>query len=217
MPPRLSSSLLFLVLLVPPPLAWSADQAADQRRIELQQRWEEIHYELPKAEQAQALAALAEQASLAVAAEPDSAALHTWQGITLATLAAAQGGMGALKLLEQARSSLERALAIDPAALRGAAYVTLGSLYHRAPPWPISFGDDDKAEALLEKAVQVDPEGMDSNYFYGDFLLDKRRYDQAREHLRKALNATPLAGRERTEQERREQIQAHLREIARRD
>ena len=41
------------------------------------------------------------------------------------------------------------------------------------PGWPIGFGDDAKARELLQKALAINPDGIDSNYFYGEFLYRK--------------------------------------------
>jgi hypothetical protein len=58
-------------------------------------------------------------------------------------------------------------MAIDPRALQGSAYTSLGSLYYQVPGWPIGFGDDKRAEAMLLKALEINPDGIDPNYFYG--------------------------------------------------
>ena len=55
----------------------------------------------------------------------------------------------------------------------------------------MGFGDDDKAEELLTKALAIDPDGIDANYFYGDFLLREKRYGEAEQYLRKAQQAKP--------------------------
>jgi Tfp pilus assembly protein PilF len=69
------------------------------------------------------------------------------------------------------------------------AYVTLGNLYHRVPPWPISYGDDEIAKHYLEMALMLYPNAVDTNYFYGDFLLDDGEYEKALPYLEKAEKA----------------------------
>lgn len=51
------------------------------------------------------------------------------------------------------------------------------------PGWPISFGDDDDAKKYLQKALLLAPNSIDTNYFYGELLYDKRRYKKAMQHL----------------------------------
>ena len=57
------------------------------------------------------------------------------------------------------------------------------------PGSPIGFGDKDKARRLLKEALALDPDGLDNNYFYGDFLLDQGDKAGARSYLLKALKA----------------------------
>ena len=65
--------------------------------------------------------------------------------------------------------------------LNGSVYTSLGSLYYQVPGWPIGFGSDKKAESYLKKALAVNPDGMDPNYFYGDFMLqEKKNYSEER-------------------------------------
>jgi Tfp pilus assembly protein PilF len=120
--------------------------------------------------------------------------LRVWHGIVLATYAAAKGGLGALDLVKQAKAELEQAIKLDAQVLGGSAYTSLGSLYHQVPGWPFGFGDDDKAEALLKQALAINPDGIDPNYLYGDFLLRKKRYKEARTYLEKTLRAADRPG-----------------------
>ena len=57
------------------------------------------------------------------------------------------------------------------------------------PGWPIGFGNDEKARELLDKALALNPDGIDPNYFLGDFLYRKGDYAAARQALDKALKA----------------------------
>ena len=61
------------------------------------------------------------------------------------------------------------ALKIIDKAFSGSAYTSLGTLYFKAPSWPISFGDDKKAEVMLKQALAINPDGIDSNFFYAEF------------------------------------------------
>ena len=176
----------------------------------LQERWAEINYQLPKAEREKAFASLSQQAQKAVVAEPKAAELHIWHGIILSTYAGAKGGLGALGLVKQAKASLEQGLALDPTALSGSAYTSLGSLYYQVPGWPIGFGDDEKAEAMLKQALAINPDGIDPNYFYGDYLARAKRFTEARAALEKALQAPPRPNRLSADAGRQEEIRALL-------
>ena len=70
-----------------------------------------------------------------------------------------------------------------------------------------SFGDHDKAREYLERALKINPNGIDPNYFYADFLLERGEYAKALEHFRKALNAPARPGREDADAGRKADIQ----------
>lgn len=179
----------------------------------LQQRWAQIKYATPKDEQAKAFEQLAEQARAAASSHPDAAPLQIWAGIVLASDAGAKGGLGALSLVKEARRDLERALQIDPDALAGSAYTSLGSLYYQVPGWPLGFGDDKKARAMLEKGLALNPDGIDSNYFYGDFLRDQGDLAAAEQTLLKALAAPARPGRESADAGRRKEVEQALAQV----
>ena len=182
----------------------------------LQQRWAEIQYQLPEDQKADAFEALAAEAEQALAQEPDDAPLLFWRGIILSSWAGADGGLGALGKVKEAKSLLEHALRVDPQALQGSAYTSLGALYYQVPGWPIGFGDDEQAEALLKQALALNPDGIDSNYFWGDYLIDQKRYAEARAALLKAQAAAPRPDRPLADQGRQAEIRARLDKIANR-
>jgi len=180
----------------------------------LQQEWEHIKYELPSAEQAASLQRLTGEASQLLARNPNSAELMVWSAIIESTYAGAKGGLGALSSVKSAKKTLERALEINPNVLNGSAYTSLGSLYYQVPGWPIGFGDDAKAELMLKKGLAINPDGIDANFFYGEFLLRKGEIDQAEKSLRKALAAAPRPGRKLADDGRRKEIALLLDKVA---
>ncbi|MBL3558671.1 MULTISPECIES: tetratricopeptide repeat protein [Marinobacter] len=195
--------ILMMAWMVALPL-WAADLETDL--ADIQHRWAEIQYQLPEDQKEKAFEELAESAEQFVADYPDRAEPLIWQGIVLSTYAGARGGLGALGLVKDARKSLEMALAIDERALAGSAYTSLGSLYYQVPGWPLSFGDDKQAEKYLQKALAINPEGIDPNYFFGDFLLEQGEDTRAQVYLNKALRAPPRPGREIADAGRRQEI-----------
>jgi len=129
-----------------------------------------------------------------------------WHGIALSSQAGAKGGLGALSLAKQARSVLESSLKIDATALFGSAHTSLGTLYHKVPGFPIGFGDDKKARQHLEAALKLNPAGIDPNFFYAEFLLDKGETALAIKHLKIAQAAPAREGREIADAGRRQEI-----------
>ena len=176
----------------------------------LQKRWAEVNYQMEGEAQSEAFASLATEADAVVSKYPDSAAPLIWRGIIKSTYAGAKGGLGALSLAKSSKADLEAALAIDPQALDGSAYTSLGTLYCHVPGWPIGFGDDKKAEKLLLKALAINPDGIDSNYFYADYLIGKKRYQDARTYLLKAKKAAPRINRPLADAGRQKEISQAL-------
>lgn len=196
--------------------AFAAAHAApvDDTVSQLQQRWAEVKYGAPRAEQEQRFAGLAAEADQARARYPDRADVLIWHGIIVASYAGAKGGLGALGLAKDARKDFEQALKIDPKALSGSAYTSLGSLYYQVPGWPIGFGNDSKAADFLKQGLAVNPDGIDANFFYGDYLFRKGDMAGAEHYLRKALQAPPRPGRKLADEGRRREIEALLAKIA---
>ncbi|MCG8907202.1 tetratricopeptide repeat protein [Pseudomonas sp. DP-17] len=205
--------LILASLIAFSPLTWALDQAGSQHLGAIQQRWAQIQYQLPEAQRAAAFEKLASDAEAFTREQPQAAEAWIWNGIVTSSWAGATGGLGALGKVKAARASLEKALALDPDALQGSAYTSLGALYDRVPGWPIGFGDSDKADELLRKALRLNPEGIDSNYFWGDHLYRQGHYVEARAALQKALQAPPRPGRELADQGRRGEIDALLKTI----
>ena len=127
----------------------------------IQEEWARIKYRTPAQRQADAFDRLAGEAQALSAAFPERAEPRVWEGIVLATYAGAKGGLGALKLAKRARKRLQEAEAMDPRVLDGSVYTSLGSLYFKVPGWPLGFGDDDKARQYLNRALEINPEGID--------------------------------------------------------
>ncbi|WP_299495091.1 hypothetical protein [uncultured Shewanella sp.] len=143
----------------------------------------------------------------------DNAGVHIWRGIIYSTYAGITGGIGALKYAKSAKADFEKALSLDPSALKGSAYTSLGMLYLRVPGWPIGFGDNDKAKDLLKKGLDANPKGIDSNYFYAQYLMEEDEYAQAQGYLKKARNAPARPSRPLADAGRQKDIQAALAKV----
>jgi tetratricopeptide (TPR) repeat protein len=179
----------------------------------LQDRWAEIKYRVPEKQQAEQYAQLAQDAHRVSEANPNAAAALVWEGIIVSSAAGARGGLGALTLAKQARDLLEESLKLDERAMNGSAYTSLGTLYAKVPRRPIGFGDRERAEKLFKKSLEINPDGIDPNFFYGEYLVERGRYTEGRQYLEKALAAPPRPGRELADEGRRQEAQALLKKI----
>ncbi|POC50216.1 hypothetical protein CRN32_18315 [Vibrio vulnificus] len=144
---------------------------------------------------------------------PDNPELTVWLAINKASLAGAEGGLGALSLAKEAKALLEKVIATAPNTLDGSAYTSLGSLYYKVPGWPLGFGDDEKAEEMLKKALEINPKGIDPNYFYGDFLAEDGRRTEAKVYLTRAKQAEPRLNRLLADKGRQLEIDAALEKL----
>lgn len=203
---------LLAVLAVTCAGAAHADLDSDLRH--LQDRWAEINYQLEGKAQESAFNTLVNDVEGVVEQYPDSAAAWIWSGIIKSTYAGAKGGLGALSLAKESRADLEKAMQLDANALQGSAYTSLGALYFSVPGWPIGFGDAAKAAELLKQALVLNPDGIDSNYFYGSYLISEKRYDEGRQYLQRAQHAPARPGRALADSGRQQEISEALARIA---
>lgn len=173
----------------------------------IQQQWAVANYQIAsKQEKVSAFEALAAEAHRFSTENPRRAEPLIWEGIVLSTYAGAKGGVGALGLAKKSRAVLESALEIDDQALDGSAYTSLGALYAKVPGFPLGFGNDDKAQEFLSKALTINPYGIDANYFYAQYLCDRDECHDALRYLQRAAEAPPRPGRELADEGRHREV-----------
>lgn len=179
----------------------------------IQDQWAEIKYRQSEKQQAESYNKLAAQARKLVEANPGIAEPLIWEAIVLSSEAGAKGGLGGLSLAKEAKARLEDALKINDKALAGSAHTSIAGLYAKVPGWPVGFGSRDKAEEHFKKSLAINPNGIDPNFFYGEYLADHDRVAEARTYLETALKAPPRPGRELADNGRRQEIQALLNKL----
>ena len=181
----------------------------------IQNQWAEIKYRTPGKQQTEQYQALAQKSRQIVEANPGAAEVLIWDGIVISSEAGARGGLGALSLVKDAKQRFEEALKINDKALNGSAYTSLATLYAKVPGWPIGFGDKARAEEYFKKSLAINPDGIDPNYFYGEYLIETGRIAEGRVFLERALNAPPRPGRALADSGRQGEIRALLARAAR--
>lgn len=206
----LRTSLLLCLFAVP---AHASQDDLQQQLLPLQQQWAFINYQLPESKKEEAFTALEEKAQALAERHAERAEPKLWQAIIISTHAGVHGGLGALGMVKKARALLQQAEAIDAEVMEGSIYTSLGSLYYQVPGWPLGFGDDDKARSLLLEALQRNPNGIDPNYFYGDFLYRNGETEAALAALNKALQAPARPDRPLADAGRRKEVRALIAKI----
>ena len=209
---KLTNVMMSAVLLFTASMATRAE-GTPEGLLDLQEAWAAANYQTPPQEQKQAFNALEERADALIVQNPGRVEPMIWKAIVLSTEAGIVGGFGALSKAKSARDLLLRAEAIQPDALNGSIYTSLGSLYYKVPGWPIGFGDRDKAESYLKKALALNADGIDPNYFYADFLFESGHYEEARQYAEHALAAPLRAGRPVADAGRRQEVSALMEKL----
>lgn len=203
---KLASLLTGALWLLP---SWAISSQAQ----ELQNEWAQIKYEAPADLKASKFEALLKKADRYVSQASQDLELRVWRGIVESSYAGAIGGLGALSHVKNARKDFESVIAAQPTTLEGSALTSLGSLYYQVPGWPLSFGNEEKAHEYLLAGLKLNPNGIDPNYFYGDFLFRRKDYVGAEKALRKALLAPDRPQRALADKGRRQEIEALLEQI----
>lgn len=193
--------------------AFAAPASLDEAIFDIAHHWAKITYQTPEAERETAFRSVISEAQQVAQNYPGRAEPLVWQAIVLSSAAKAQGGLAALGKVKEARDLLLTAEKINPTALDGSVYNSLGSLYAKVPGWPVAFGDKKKARVYLEKALAINPNGIDANYFYADLLADQGEYAKAADHLKRALAAPARPHREDADAGRRQEVQHLLENI----
>lgn len=205
--------MLLTLLVLASAASLADDRALEDQLLDIQHRWAEANYHETGKAQKKAFEVLLNDARAFAQANPDRAEGLIWQGIVASTYAGVKGPFGAMSLANEARDALIAAENIDADALDGSVYTSLGTLYYKVPGGLIGFGDKDLARQYLEKAVAANPDGIDANYFFAEFLFEQEDYAAARDALLKAQNAPARESRPLADAGRHEEITALMREI----
>lgn len=209
--PRLSLAAAALLAFAAP--AFATDTMSQDVKA-INDSWAHIAYEVKgSSTQTKALDKLAQQAAQLVQKYPNRAEPLLWDGIVTSEQANRANIFHKLGLATKARDLIAKAYAIDPKAANGGAAMSLGVLYYKVPGSPIGFGDDAKANKLLKEALALDPDGLDANYFYGDFLYSQGNKAAAKSFLQKALRAPHDPSRPAWDSGRRREVQGLLAKI----
>lgn len=153
---------------------------------ELEHRWAEIRYQIPEKQRLQAFNNELTEIGKDPSDCQQSATYQLIQAMIKGSMAKLQNRLDALKMIRQIEAHLQSSIKTDPTIMNGMSWTLLGLLYDKSPGWPFSIGDDKAAKHAYQKGLELNPEGINTNFYYGDFLRRKKKTEQARQYLMKA-------------------------------
>ncbi|SKA10636.1 Tetratricopeptide repeat-containing protein [Enhydrobacter aerosaccus] len=207
-------ALALLVVGLWSPAGATDNPAMDTDLVAISEQWARIKYQgTDKSEQLRQIDQLVAQAAAVRKKYPGRAEPLLWEGIVTSEEAAMAHMLDQMRYARAARTLFEQAEAIDPNAANGGVLLSLGVIYYRVPGFPLGFGDDAKARKYLERAAALDPNGLDSAYFYGDFLIGQGEKQKAKAVLTHGLAAPVTPNRPIWDSGRRAEIQALIANI----
>ena len=196
--PFLATWLLAAMMTIIPLTTAVADEVSDGVQA-LQAEWGIANYQTAEDKKEDVFKALVDKAAALSAKHPKRAEPKIWEAIIRAGYAGAMGGMSsmfnAMPEMEAGRDLLLEAEKIDAKAMNGSIYTTLGSFYYMVPGGFVGFGDTDKAQDYLKKAIELAPDDMDANYFNGDFWMEEKKYKKAIPYFEKVLSLPDVESR----------------------
>jgi len=129
------------------------------------------------------------------ALKPDGVEGQYWYALAVGLLANEDRTYG-LSAVGEMETALKRAIELDERYDMAGPPRILGILQLRTPPPPTSIGSPRKALRLLQHAVELFPEYPENYLYLAEALHDNGRADEAREALRKVLEAKPWPDRQ---------------------
>ena len=186
--------------------------------LRLAHDWEHVKLQVAdRDDQERQMASLAQRAGQIAKQYENTPDPIVWVGIITSEQASIANDNGspvkALGLAKRARDILEEVEKTNPETMDAGAPTTLGVLYDRVPGFPIGFGDKARARYYLQEAIRNAPNGLDANFFYGDFLFKRGERSEAEKILERALTLPELSNRPLWDRSLRAAIRQALSEI----
>ncbi len=140
------------------------------------------------------LAKGADAASRSIRERPDHVEGHYWRAVLVGRQAESSGlGFSAMKLAKEVEELALEAARIDSLYENGGPLRLLAMLYAKAPPWPTSIGDIDKALDYADRAVALIDYPL-NHLFRAEVQMEAEDFVQARLELKSVL-AAPKTGK----------------------
>ena len=126
----------------------------------------------------------ADTARRAIAASPRDERAHLWLALNTGRIAELRGTIRAATLLPTLRSESQTVLALNPSSVEG--LLLAGSLAAELPA--VLGGDAARAEALLTRALELDPHHTGGRLELARFYLASRRWRDAQRELQRVVD-----------------------------
>jgi tetratricopeptide (TPR) repeat protein len=122
--------------------------------------------------------------------KPDGVEACYWYALNVGWLADVDRAYG-LDGVSEMQTALKRAIELDERYDFAGPLRVLGILHLRTPQPPASIGSPHKGLQLLQRAVELFPDYPENYLYLAEALRDNKRADEAKEALRKVLEANP--------------------------
>ncbi|OHD56075.1 MAG: hypothetical protein A2Y33_01365 [Spirochaetes bacterium GWF1_51_8] len=106
-------------------------------------------------------------------------------GVCLGSWAEMHGVGEQLGAVDKIIKACEMAIKLEPN--NSDAYLLIGRVYHKAPGWPISCGDINKAADYYTKAMKIGSKNRTLYRFYAECLIDQGKKAEAKAMIDKGL------------------------------
>jgi tetratricopeptide (TPR) repeat protein len=130
----------------------------------------------------------------AIETAPNREEGHYWLGVCLGRIGEERGILNSLFMVGPIRDEMEKVLAINPK--NDEANCVLSILDRKAPGWPISSGDMDKAKEYALRSIELRPDRIANHIALAEVLMEKGDNAKAKESLLKALELPLEPGNE---------------------
>ncbi|MCW5961078.1 MAG: hypothetical protein KIS76_13025 [Pyrinomonadaceae bacterium] len=124
-----------------------------------------------------------------LAVDEDCLEANFWLAVNYGLYGQEKGIMQSLSLINPIKDLAEKCIELDESYFYGGPWRILGRLYDKAPGFPFSIGNVDKAVECLENAVRLGPKFYLNHLYLADAYLSNRNKAKAKEHLEWIVNA----------------------------
>ncbi|MFC1560259.1 hypothetical protein ACFLZ2_03810 [Candidatus Margulisiibacteriota bacterium] len=125
-------------------------------------------------------------AEKAIAAKEDGVQGHLYKGIHMGRIGEIKGILKSLAMVDPIRLEMEIVLQYEPESAN--AHHVLAELYRKAPGWPLSIGNRDKALEEAHLAIKYMPDYTHTHLGLAELYIDMDKKEMAREKLQHIID-----------------------------